>query len=157
MEEEPPNDEPSRLPTVKPTESSTKTPILQWRKLSGDTTSNGVPWTSIKNSNKETHYHRGKKLKVSRQDFINEHARLKRKEIDIASKKKAIRQDRRNGNKNMHIVQSKKSQFTHLTSSQRVKAKDEDAKPITYKSSEGEERREVAALWFQPFSVVDDY
>ena len=148
----------AKLPTVGPAASFSSTPILQWRKLSGDTKNKGVPWTSTKNNcSKDTQKcsRSGKLLKVSRQDSINAQARLKRKEIETASKKKAVHRDRKS-NKKLHIVQSKKSQYTHLVSSQQVKAKDEDAEPIIYKSSK-EERKEVAPLWLQPFTVVDDY
>lgn len=80
---------------------------------------------------------------------------MRRKALD-ASKKDRV--TRRGDAKKIHIVQNKKAQFTHLTSSQRVKPNDDQhQRPIVYDSSDKRDRQEVAALWLQPFTVVDDY
>jgi hypothetical protein len=53
----------------------------------------------------------------------------------------------------------KKTKYSHLLSSQQhVMPKEEDMCPLVYKSAGKEQgRKEVAALWLQQFTVVDEY
>jgi len=134
-------------------------PILQWRKLSGDTRSKMCTpfFTSTQtheSPNESSIRHVKWKIKVSKQDTINEEAKLRRKQLGTTKKDLSTSRD----NKKLHIVQNKKAQFSHLMSSQKVMPKNEDQCPIVYNSLEKEKgRKEVAALWLQPFTVVDDY
>mmetsp|Transcript_12026 Transcript_12026/g.25870 ORF Transcript_12026/g.25870 Transcript_12026/m.25870 type:complete len:143 (-) Transcript_12026:326-754(-) len=134
-------------------------PILQWRKLSGDTGSKiCTPFFSSTQTNEspnESSIRQLKgKIKVSKQDTINKEAKLRRKQLGTTNKDLFARRD----NKKLHIVQNKKARFSHLMSSQKVMPKNEDQCPIVYNSPEKEKgRKEVAALWLQPFTVVDDY
>lgn len=87
------------------------------------------------------------KMKVSKQDCINEVARRK-----VASQKRKDHNNTTDKEKDrrMHIVQCKKAQYQHLESSH------QDQCPIVYSSGKKQDRKEVAALWLQPFTVVDD-
>ena len=132
-------------------------PILQWRKLSGDTSKNYA--SRKKNAGtRETIANKSFcQVKVSKQDRVNEEAKLRRKQRDATKKKDQVAAIRENDERR-HIVQQRKAQYSHLISTQRVLAKDEDQCPIVYSAAEkGQERKEVAALWLQPFTVIDDY
>lgn len=142
---------------------SNEGPILQWRKLTGDASNKGVPWSctpSLPNNactsaDQRTAIRHGK-VKVSRQDCINAEARKRR--VDAAKQRGALPRRRGGNDRKMHIVQSKRANYSHLVSSQRVMPKqDENRCPILYGSSKAEDRKEVAPLWLQPFTVIDEY
>eukprot|EP00578_Thalassiosira_sp_NH16_P016320 CAMPEP_0181127354 /NCGR_PEP_ID=MMETSP1071-20121207/28150_1 /TAXON_ID=35127 /ORGANISM="Thalassiosira sp., Strain NH16" /LENGTH=145 /DNA_ID=CAMNT_0023213081 /DNA_START=824 /DNA_END=1258 /DNA_ORIENTATION=+ len=134
-------------------------PILQWRKLCGETSlpqKNEKSHRQLKSSNDVRH---AGGIKVSRQDSINREARMRRQQQDhdAIAKNKLANRDKVERRK-LHIVQTKKAQYPHLLSSQKISAKCEDERPVVYDSVGKEEgRKEVAALWLQPFTIIDDY
>ena len=135
-------------------------PILQWRKLSGDSPSKKcTPWqySTQKNESLKQSSIRHGKTKVLKQDSVNEGAKIRGKQRNDTTKKDHVANSGNTRKLHIHIVQNKKAQFSHLISQQKVMPKDEDQCPIVYNSSEVELRKEVAALWLQPFTVVDDY
>ena len=144
-----------------------KDDILQWRKLTGDVSSKGTPWRYLKNNQNNRaarqRARNGENVKISRQDLVNAEAKKRRqKQLSGATKKDRVASNStNNGNKGkLCIVQTKKARYSHLISSQRIMPKqDDDHLPIVYNSERGDDRdrKEVAALWLQPFTVLDDY
>ena len=140
-------------------------PVLQWRKLTGDASSKGTPWRYLKNNqNNRAARQRARngEMKISRQDLVNAEAKRRKQSNTMQKKDHITSNDNNNGNKGkLCIVQSKKARYSHLISSQRIMPKqDDDHLPIVYSNSEGgddRDRKEVAALWLQPFTVLDDY
>ena len=122
-------------------------PLLQWRKIFGDKSAKGMPWRSgtgrAGSSSTEVNGSvNPQKIKQSYQ--------LHRTEGEIVCNRIA--------EKKCHIAQSKKMKYSHLLSSQKhVMPPEENMDPVVYKSDNDRCRKEVAALWLQQFTPVDEY
>lgn len=139
-------------------------PLLQWRKIVGDKSRKGMPWCS--GTGRASH----KSAKESNDGFsshgeIREADHLHRKDdlspnchCDATPTKREV-VSKIAAEKKCHITQTKKTKYSHLLSSQHhVMPKEEDICPLVYKSAGKEQgRREVAALWLQQLTVVDEY
>lgn len=125
-------------------------PILQWRKIVGDKSSKkGMPLsspTAQKCASKS-----GFQEKVQER---NELQRAKTFPIGRSDETQTKREigGNRTEEKNCHIVQTKKTKYSHLVSSQKhVMPNEDDISPVVYKSEKGHGRKEVATLWLQQF------
>jgi len=128
-------------------------PILQWRKLSGDTTRNkDTPWlnhSSPRDDNQRASTQENK-VKVSRQDFINEEGRRRRENVTKKT-------NHSKSNTKTHITQHKKTQYTHLVSNRGGLVKNDD-RPKVYISMRKEEEGKKQAktgLWLNDFTIAD--
>ena len=128
-------------------------PVLQWRKLDGDSTAKkDAPW--ISSGNREKKQSPGERQtetkKVSRQDSINADAVCRRRQLEGAAKtnNKSSEHDRRT-----HIVESRKIQYSHCNMAK------EEKSPLLYNqnSSTKHATKKVAALHLlQPLSMDHD-
>ena len=132
-------------------------PILQWRKLSGDTTNKNrdKPWISNLSSRDDNQKASTQQVKVSRQDSINEEGRRRRENVT----KKTNHSKSSSSEKNTHITQHKKAQYTHLVStSERGGLAKNDDRPKVYSSKRREEegkKQTKTGLWLNEFTVAD--
>jgi len=128
-------------------------PILQWRKLSGDTTRNkDTPWISTQVDNQRASTQENK-VKVSRQDFINEDGKRRREEST-----KKTSHSKNNSERKTHITQHKKAQYTHLVPNERGGLAKNDDMPKVYSSIRKEDNDKKQAktdLWLNEFTVAD--
>ena len=128
-------------------------PVLQWRKLDGDSTAKkDAPWRSSGNREMK-HSPETETKKVSRQDSINAVAVCRRRQLEDAAKtnKKSSEHDRRT-----HIVESRKTQYSHCN----FGAKEEKS-PLVYNhdnSTKHETKKKAAPLHLQlqPLSMDQD-
>lgn len=137
-------------------------PILQWRKIVGDKSSKGMPWRSgTERASDENCSNDG----FSSHEKMKEADHLHRKEelspnfhCDALPTKREVVY-KMAAEKKCHITQTKKTKYSHLLSSQQhVMPKEEDICPLVYKSAGKEQgRKEVAALWLQQFTDVDEF
>ena len=130
-------------------------PILQWRKLSGDTSRNkDTPWISNKTPQVDNQRASTQEFKVSRQDSINEEGRRRREQVA-----KETNHSKSSSERKTHITQHKKAQYTHLVStSERGGLAKNDDMPKVYNTMRKEEEGKKQAktgLWLNEFTVAD--
>ena len=128
-------------------------PILQWRKLSGDTSRNkDTPWISNKTPHVDNQRASTQEVKVSRQDFINEEGRRRREHST-----KKTHTSKSCNEKKTHVTQHKKAQYTHLVSNRGGLAKNGD-RPKVYSSirkEDNDKKQAKTGLWLNEFTVAD--
>ena len=132
-------------------------PLLQWRKIVGNKSSKGIPWNSPIGQERERVCHSCSKVSYgfSSQEKTNE-AALNYRSDAMATKREV--ECNRIAEKKCHIVQTKKTKYSHLISSQKhvMPKEEENASPVVYKSKKYQGKKEVAVLWLQQFTVVDE-
>jgi len=143
---------------------------LQWRKLTGNISRSKDYFGRGFNSNesqasgdKDDNNKKGddnsncNRMRQSRQDCINEEARMLREQRDaITTTTKKVPINIKNDK--MHLVQCKKAQYSNIISRQKGSITlDDDKCPIVYSNSKtGGGKKSKTALWLQPFTVVAD-
>ena len=115
-------------------------PLLQSRRLSCDASRKGLPWISSASMIEV-------KSQVKDEETPKKDRRPSQKIITV--KKGSSSNDKR-----VHIVATKKAQFSHILPDQRDSCIHNS--PIIYpQKGEKQSRREVAALWYHPFQAGD--
>lgn len=139
-------------------------PLLQWRKIVGDKSSKGIPWSSPTSQERLSHSCSKANDGFCSQEKIAEaddSQPTKNEEGAPNCRTTPTRREiecNRIDEKKCHIVQMKKTKYSHLLSSQEhVMPKEEDISPVVYRSQKYKGKKEVAVIWLQQFTVVDEY
>ena len=137
---------------------------LQWRKIIADKSSKGMPWRSPASQERASHPSEKaiKFLTPCGKNEVHQFIHGTKKEevvlkhrMYVAPTKQEIASSKLD-QKRCNIVPTRKMQYSHLLSSQKVVPNDVDSCPVVYKS-EKQGRKEVAAIWFQQLTGVDEY
>ncbi len=129
-------------------------PLLQLRKIVGDKSSKkGMPRFSptAQKCSQETIKERNKLQRAKKEEVT-----LNCRSYETLTKREIV--GNRTDKEKRHIVQTKKTKYSHLLSSQKhVMPNEEDISPVVYKTeNNGQDRKEVATLWLQQIRVVDE-
>ena len=137
--------------------------ILQWRRLSAKSKDESIPCKASckmddvidEGTNADEGFVLRGNIKEPKQDSSHETC-MQQEKLQLDDVKDKRRVSRSSIDNKLHIVQSKKVQYSHLTSSRKVIPKDENDYPIVYESMKRSCRKEPAALWLAPFRVDED-
>eukprot|EP00804_Cyclotella_cryptica_P028167 CCRYP_011027-RA/>CCRYP_011027-RA protein AED:0.15 eAED:0.55 QI:0/0/0.5/1/0/0/2/547/177 len=124
--------------------------VLQTRRLMGDTSRKGHPWWR----SCQAHARRSGKSSIAEdnEDFRTTVTRDSRDGDKIAQQVLIKRATQTKEKNKVYIVTRKKAQYGHIVSDHGDAARDENRSPIIYGRPE-RARKEVAPLWFHPFSM----
>ncbi len=129
-------------------------PLLQSRKLEGDSSKKGLPWKTKPRPVEKEFARESESSKSNNNDASSSyHSRATQPPQMKASKTKKESVEKQIGGK-IHVVACKKKQYGHLVSEQKVMPRDEISRPIVYSRKENVNRPEVPPLWFHPITAI---